>query len=197
VSHLIALRRRAVTGAVALASAVALFAAGAADAAVVTGPKKIKHPFSGLVLGTMDDALPYPGTYVMLRPDTGHKTQKWTLSTDGHEVQIRNQAAPNACISRGSWDLLTIAPCSTAGESAWLWLSNLGDGGYHIKTDWGSLPAVSHGGTNAPVYFDVTPSYDAQYRWVFTSLPTAPAPSEPDPWPPVCNVKPSLPQCNP
>ena len=182
--------------AAALALLVTLTAAAAADAAVVTGPKKIKHPSSGLVLGTMDDSLPYPGTYVMLRPDTGDKTQKWTFTTDGHEVQIRNLAASNACINQGAWNLMTIAPCSTAGESSWLWLSNLGDGGYHIKTAPSSLPAVSHGGTNAPVYFDVTPSYDAEYRWVFSALPTPPAP-EPVPSPPVCNVKPSLPQCNP
>ena len=163
-------RRRAA----ALACAVALSVFfPAADAAIVTGAKKIKHPSSGLVLGTMDDGPPYPGTYVMLRPDTGHKTQKWTLRRrrGGADPQPggaqrvhqprRLGPADDRAVLHGGRERVAVAERARRRRLPREDRLGLAPGGVPRRP---TRPSTS------------TPRrlYDAQYRWVFASLPTAP-----------------------
>ena len=169
-----------------------LLTAGAAQAA----PYKLTNKLTGLALSVHGNVA--AGSGLSVRSYTGSLSQKWTFAAKPGGHWVRNAANPGLCVVP-SWSSgnLQLGACATAGTEAVLVLGTEPGGGRTIRRHSGLAPAVAFGGEDTHVYFDAqeTGSVDLWHQWTFTDV--APPPPEGDPWPPVCNVKPSLPQCNP
>jgi hypothetical protein len=175
--------------------------AATASAAQAGTYKHIRNPASGLVL---TDGKPGVGA-VGAAASTGSTKQQWRLVGAGWGVfQIKNRGTQRCLdvqrpLESSVGGALASSPCNGSDVDQ-LWTDATTAWGQHALRSWGGgdYPTLGANGAVWMYTFQTlpgSPNWPQQQHWAVADVPS-PGP-EPDPWPPVCNTKPSLPQCNP
>lgn len=166
--------------------------AGTAQAQAYT---KLVNQGNGLTLGIMNNGPAVSGAYLVANPYEGRMTQKWALTPKGNGYYWLRPAANTTLCARADGGPLRLGACESQAYSySHLFLKAEPAGGSSIRpmSGWNAFGSPY---ANVPIE-DLSPlPPSAWYRWNLIQLPT-PAPQPPDdPFPPVCETKPSLPQC--
>ena len=177
---------------VAATGGLALASTAHADS-VSPGLKTVRQASSGLLLS----AKPVSQAYVTTRsPGTAGYSQAWRFKPQPYGRYSMHLAADERlCIVPDTWHQPQLRWCSTAGGATWLYVETESNGTRSIREVpyGGALESVGLGYMMQFNWLHTGPA-EPMRQWSLTTLP--PEPPGDDPFPPVCETKPSLPQCN-
>jgi hypothetical protein len=177
-----------------------LVLAATASAAQAGTYKVIRNPATGLLL---TDAKPAVGA-VSAGASTGSTKQHWRILDAGWGVfQVKNRSTQRCLdvqrpLESSVGGTLASSPCNGNDVDQW-WTKGTTAWGQDALRSWGGGDYATRGSNGAVWMYTFqtlpgSPGWPQQQHWAIADVPaTTP---EPDPWPPVCNTKPSLPQCN-
>jgi hypothetical protein len=186
--------RRARRLAVAALAVFCFLAATAQADAQWNGRVKIVHQATGLALGLQDNRPAAAAAHLVINPYAGLATQKWYLTPKGGGYYwLRNSANTTLCAT--SWYTpLVLGGCSD-GWGSKVAVKPDPAGGYTLRAVYTDIWMWGTWWSNTPIDLESVWPTNGYFRWNITDIPSpTPTPSD-DPFPPVCQSKPSLPQC--